>query len=139
MTENIRTAKYALTELGRLVVKFKSVGYRGEVKCTMYDGADRPLTSYVGGGCSLEGECLADFISIIFKDELIELDKTLNRNLTNGMSTGMECGLAGFYKAGDKVYLNGSCGLSEIMYILERLGYKMKWFSHNIYEITPIE
>ena len=136
MTENIRTAKYALTELGRLVVKFKSVGYRGEVKCTMYDGADRPLTSYVGGGCSLDGEALAKFVTTAFQDELIALDATLNRKMTNGMSTGHECGLAGFYKAGNRVYINGSCGFSEVCYILEKLGYKTKWFSLTIYEIT---
>lgn len=139
MNANITTAKRALTELGRLVIKFTFRSFDGMVKCTMYDGADRPLTSYVGGGCSLDGEAFAKFVTTAFQDELIALDTTLNRKMTNGMSTGHECGLAGFYKSGKRVYINGSCGFFEVCYILEKLGYKTKWFSHNIYEITPIE
>lgn len=96
--------------------------------CTLREGFKRiKISSTCGGGYSMCGTVLADFIKLHFNEEL----KKLNSEDFYGLSfwnpeTKKHCKR---YRQGNKICLNGVCGFESMQAILNKIGFKLKFIS----------
>lgn len=148
--DNCINAKETLIARGSLPVKFKwsiSRGYNtyGYNICSLVTWNNCKLGSCNGGGYDMKGTALAGFLNVAFKDELIALNETLARDYNNrgynGYSDGLECDLYGFCKSKgkDAVWIDGGCGITSVIRIMGRLGYRFRHVMDDVYEIVRKE
>ena len=90
-----------------------------------------------GGGYDMEGSCLGEFVTAIFKPELIELAKQAVHG--HGYSDGREYGCYGLISWSDDpahVYIDGGCGTTEN--ILRHFGYRIRYQSRHNYILEKV-
>jgi hypothetical protein len=85
--------------------------------CSLYvDG--RKVSSCNGGGYDMKGTAFGNWVEVAFQDKLQELK--LDPKVYYGLS---------FYK--DKYHIDGACGFSSVVRIVEKLGYELVWNPAN--------
>lgn len=95
--------------------------------CSLYVNGKKAY-SCNGGGYSMDGTCLGDWMEKEFQDEL----KTLDVEKYYGLRK---------YDDGDVIYVDGACGFSSMKRILEALGWELQKIqvSGDVYVVTKKE